>query len=107
MNFDLTIRRVTVQMLVPVHGMSCQRPDKPCGPGCTVTTAEFLVDLDTKECKGLVLDGSVIVDEKFWQWVCARVYEEVRLHLNRGKTFAPAGRIVLDPTRPGFGEWSC
>ena len=119
MNFDISIRRVTIQMLVPVHGQCCQRPNGSWSVGCNMQTAEFLVDLAeepsaspywtfNKKCIGHVLDGSVIVDAKFWQWVCDRVYEEVRLRF-AGTAFSPTQRIVMDPlaTRTGFGEWSC
>lgn len=104
----IAIRRVTVQMAVPVHGMCCQRPNGSCSIGCNMQTAEFLVDLDTKECKGHVLDGSVLVEPKFWSWVCARVYEEVRAKLEGTLAFEASHRIVLDPyqNRNGFGEWS-
>ena len=109
MNFNIQIRRVTIHVLLPYHAIWCRRPapgepDK-CGPGCSVGTGEFLVDLDTGETKGRMLHDIAQVDEQFWKKLCARVGEEVRARLKDHVVFEPAKRIVLDLV-PGLGQFS-
>lgn len=74
-------KRILICEEVMAH---CHPPGQECwgldfsDTGCSKTSAEFAVDLETGECEGRVLGQIVQVDPDFWKAYCAGVGARVQ-----------------------------